>query len=104
MKTAILYLGFIFPMLEPEIDSINALPRVKVPTLLLNGEFDAVPLENTQHFFTLLGTPAADKKHVVALGGHFVRQDVLVRETLDWLDKYLGPPRVVHRDAAPSGG
>jgi hypothetical protein len=45
-------------------------------------------------------SPAADKKHVIAQGGHFVAQDALVRETLDWLDKYLGPPRVVRRDAA----
>jgi eukaryotic-like serine/threonine-protein kinase len=100
IKAAILYLGFIFPLLEPEIDSINALPRVKVPLLLLNGEFDSVPLENTQHFFALLGTAAADKKHVIAPGGHFVPQDVLVRETLDWLDKYLGRPTVVRRDVA----
>ena len=99
IKAAILYLGFIFPMLEPEIDSINALPRVKVPVLLLNGEFDSVPLKNTQHFFALLGTAAADKKHVIARGGHFVQQDVLVRETLDWLDKYLGRPTVVRREA-----
>jgi dienelactone hydrolase len=103
INAAIFYLGFIFPMLEPEIDSINALPRVTVPTLLLNGEFDSVPLENTQHFFALLGTQAADKKHVIAQGGHFVRQDVLVRETLDWLDKYLGTPRVVRRDASLAG-
>jgi dienelactone hydrolase len=101
IKAAILYLGFVFPGLEPEIDSINALPRVKVPTLLLNGEFDSVPLENTRHFFSLLGTPPEDKKHVIAIGGHFVPQDVLVRETLDWLDKYLGPPRTLRSDASP---
>lgn len=100
IKVAIPYLGFISPKLEPEIDSINALPRVKVPALLLNGEFDSVPLENTRHYFAQLGTAAADKKHVIAQGGHFVPQDVLVRETLDWLDKYLGRPRVVRRDAA----
>jgi eukaryotic-like serine/threonine-protein kinase len=102
-RAAILYLGFISPALEPEIDSINALPRVNLPALLLNGEFDSVPLANTQHFFALLGTPAADKKHVIAQGGHFVRQDVLVRETLDWLDTYLGQPRVLRRDGALSG-
>jgi pimeloyl-ACP methyl ester carboxylesterase len=89
-------------MLEPEIDSINALPRVKAPTLLLNGEFDAVPLDNTQHFFSQLGTPPEDKKHVIAPGGHFVPQDLLVRETLDWLGTYLGSPSIVRADAMPS--
>jgi hypothetical protein len=38
-------------------------------------------------------TPDGDKKYVVAAGGHFVPRDLLVRETLDWLDRYLGPPR-----------
>lgn len=95
IKVVIFYLGFIWPMLEPEINSINALPRVKAPTLLINGEFDSIPLDNTSQFFSLLGTRPEDKKHVIAIGGHFVPQDVLVRETLDWLDKYLGQVAMV---------
>jgi len=41
----------------------------------------------------LIGTPERDKKHVIAPGGHFVPRDVLIRETLDWLDTELGLPR-----------
>ena len=70
------------------------MPRVNVPVLQLNGEFDTLFTLETSAipFFELLGTPAADKKHVVAPGGHFVLPPVIIRETLDWLDKYLGPP------------
>ena len=78
----------------PEIDVINYLPRVHVPVLQLNGEFDTgFPGETSaKPFFERLGTPAADKRHVVAPGGHFVPTPVIINETLDWLDKYLGPP------------
>jgi hypothetical protein len=30
---------------------------------------------------------------VVAEGGHWPPQDLLVKETVDWLDRYLGPVR-----------
>ena len=101
LRAAILYAAYLeIPPGEPEVASTNALPRVVVPTLLLNGEFDVVPLENSKQFFALLGTSPDDKKHFVALGGHFVPQDVLVRETLDWLDKYLGAPRELRSAAS----
>ena len=43
--------------------------------------------------FRLLGTPAADKRHVVFDSPHDVRlrRDDLIREVLAWYDKYLGP-------------
>ncbi len=67
---------------------------MEVPVLMLSGEFDPVaPLEtDTKPFFQLLGTPEADKQLLIAPGGHFVPRDILIRETLSWLDKYLGPP------------
>ena len=37
----------------------------------------------------MLGTAPEHKKHVVTPGAHLVSRDVLVRETLDWFDKYL---------------
>lgn len=77
----------------PEVYPVTFLPRVKAPTLMLNGEFDNVfPVEiAAKPFFRLLGTPAADKQHVIAPGGHFVPRAVLISKTLDWLDRYLGP-------------
>jgi len=43
--------------------------------------------------FQLLGTPAEHKKHYISGGGHFVPRAEMIRETLDWLDKYLGKVR-----------
>jgi hypothetical protein len=30
---------------------------------------------------------------VIAVGGHFIPRDVVIREALDWLDARLGRPR-----------
>lgn len=38
--------------------------------------------------FDLLGTPPADKRHVIEDGSHFVPRVRLIQETLGWLDKY----------------
>ena len=38
-----------------------------------------------------LGTPAEDKKWVVYDGGHSVPRTQRIRESLAWLDRYLGP-------------
>lgn len=60
---------------------------------MLSGQLDDdFPLETSARpFFQLLGTPDEYKKHVTAEGGHFVPRPILIRETLDWLDRYLGP-------------
>lgn len=78
----------------PEVDGVNFLPRVRTPTLMLNGRHDIVfPYESSQlPFFRLLGTPAADKKHVVYPAAHMIPQQDNVRETLEWFDKYLSRP------------
>lgn len=41
--------------------------------------------------FRLLGTPEKDKKHVVYESGHAPPRKDVVRESLAWLDEYLGP-------------
>ena len=47
--------------------------------------------------FRLLGAPQEDKRHVVfENSGHFPNPDQmpeLIKEALDWLDRYLGPVR-----------
>jgi fermentation-respiration switch protein FrsA (DUF1100 family) len=92
---AVLAVGAVNPEFAflPEIDPMSYLSRVTVPVLMLNGELDnIIPLEaGAKPFFAQLGTPAADKRQVIQPGGHFVPFDVLIRETLDWLDEYLGP-------------
>jgi formylglycine-generating enzyme required for sulfatase activity/dienelactone hydrolase len=78
---------------QPEVDPINFLPRIRMPVLMLNGEYDHYfPVETSQRpMFRLLGTPPDRKRQVISPGGHFVPRTQLVKETLDWLDRYLGP-------------
>ncbi len=79
----------------PEVDSFNFAPRVRVPVLMLNGDQDFIfPLQTSQQpLFQALGTPSADKKHVLYPGGHeiFVTQhSQIVHEVVGWLDRYVG--------------
>jgi eukaryotic-like serine/threonine-protein kinase len=77
----------------PEVDPFNFAPRVKVPLLMLNGRYDFMnPLDSCQEpLFKALGTPAADKKHILYDTGHAPPLLPVMKETLDWLDHYLGP-------------
>jgi len=93
VKTAVLYVaGLLFQKALPEVDAINYVSRVKIPVLMLNGKYDHFfPAETSQKpMFQLLGTPPAHKRYVLHETGHFVPRIQLVRETLDWLDEYLG--------------
>jgi tRNA A-37 threonylcarbamoyl transferase component Bud32/dienelactone hydrolase len=49
---------------RPEVDEINYLGRVKIPTLILNGKYDTLfPVEtSSKPMFELLGTRAPDKQ------------------------------------------
>jgi eukaryotic-like serine/threonine-protein kinase len=82
----------------PEANAINFLPRVTVPVLMVNGQFDAiVPVSEMQEpMFRLLGTPAADKRHLAVETGHGVTapeaRTTVIKAVLDWLDTYLGAP------------
>jgi len=74
-------------------NSINYVTGVKVPTLMLNGRYDMTfPFELTvKPMFDLLGTPAADKRLILYDTDHIVPLTEYIKETLAWLDKYLGP-------------
>jgi dienelactone hydrolase/predicted Ser/Thr protein kinase len=96
-KAAILSSGG-FPLRYdlPEVDPVNFAPRVGIPVLMLNGRYDELfPVESSQlPLFRLLGTPARDRKHVIYEAGHGdLPHNLEVRDSLDWLDKYLGPVR-----------
>jgi pimeloyl-ACP methyl ester carboxylesterase len=92
IRVGVIQIGLLPPMeATPEVDPINALPRVNVPILMFSGEFDPmVPAENARRYFELIGSPPTKKRHVMAVGGHFIPRDLLIRETLAWLDAYLG--------------
>jgi dienelactone hydrolase len=80
---------------QPEADPFNYLSRVTLPVLLLNGRYDFYfPVETSQRpYFERLGTPASDKMWKVYDGSHAVPDTQLARESLAWLDRYLGPVR-----------
>jgi len=85
--------GFYFQKARPEVDQINFAPRVTIPTLMVDGRYDFIfPRETSQEpLYRLLGTPMEHKRVALFDGGHFVPRHHLIKETLDWLDRYLGP-------------
>jgi dienelactone hydrolase len=94
IKANVLYVaGLSFQRALPEADQINYIGRVKQPTLILNGELDFFfPSETSQRpMFELLGTPPEHKKRRVFPGGHSVPRTEQIKESLLWLDRYLGP-------------
>jgi dienelactone hydrolase len=87
--------GLDFEDTLPEVDPLNFAPHVLQPTLMINGRYDFFfPVETSQQpLFALLGAKPSDKRHIVVDGGHYPPRDLLVRETVDWLDRHLGPVR-----------
>ena len=95
-RTAVLVGGGFSPVRQfPELREVNFAPHVKVPTLLINGRYDFIfPVVTSQQpMFRLLGTSEKDKRYVLVDSGHVPPRNDIIRETLDWLDHYLGPAR-----------
>jgi eukaryotic-like serine/threonine-protein kinase len=96
LKAGILVMGGLSSTAPaPEADPFNFLPRVRVPILMVNGEQDFIyPFQTLQRpLLEGLGTPAADKRHVLYPGGHEIsatKRSQLIQEVVGWLDKYLG--------------
>ncbi|MFH1755287.1 MAG: hypothetical protein ABIA59_06245, partial [Candidatus Latescibacterota bacterium] len=95
-KAAVLMLGGLPTwQLNSAFDPINFAPRVLIPVLMLNGRYDYIfPYETSQRpLFNLLGTPGENKRHVLFETAHSIHgyRHEMIKETLDWLDTYLGP-------------
>jgi hypothetical protein len=62
---------------------------------MANGQDDfTFPVETSQKpMLRLLGTPETHKRYISYSGGHVFPFARIVKDSLDWLDKYLGPPR-----------
>ncbi len=75
-------------------DQADFAPRMKKPVLMVNGRYDyTFPVTTSQDpLFNMIGTPAADKSHVVMDTPHDVTENhpLLVRTVIAWLNKYLG--------------
>ncbi len=85
--------GFYLQERLPEVDQVNFAPHVKAPVLMLNGRFDFIwpPSISQEPMFRLLGTPPEQKRRVVYDTGHDIPRTEMIKESLNWLDKYLGP-------------
>ena len=91
-KTAIfLDGGFVQEKMLPGSDQADFAPRLKVPTLLITGNFDWIFLGKSA-LMNLLGTPPADRKAVLFNTSHDVGEQRLdlIREVTSWLDHYFG--------------
>jgi dienelactone hydrolase len=93
IKASILVVGGMRGTGRPEGNQIHFVPRARQPTLMLNGKYDMVfPYESTvKPLYDLLGTPPEHKRLRVYDTDHFVPHNEKVKETLAWLDRYLGP-------------
>jgi eukaryotic-like serine/threonine-protein kinase len=85
--------GFYSVKVLPEADQFNFAPRVKVPVLMLNGRYDYYfsLLAYQDPMFRLLGSRPEQKRHIVYDAGHDLPDPEVVKETLNWFDRYLGP-------------
>ncbi len=94
IKASVLLVGGLdFYAILPEVDAFHYLPRVTSPVLMLNGYYDFFyPYETGQRpFFELIGTRQEDKRLLAYKMSHIVPRTELIKETLAWLDRYLGP-------------
>ena len=95
LKVSIIKSGGLRSEWRPEINEINYVSRVMLPTLMLSGRYDMTfPYETSaKPMFDLLGTPKVDKVLKLYNTDHFIPRNEFIKETLTWLDKYLGRPR-----------
>jgi pimeloyl-ACP methyl ester carboxylesterase len=105
------YLGSIIPAVEkrfkasvlvaagmaglgrPEANDLNYIGRVTTPTLIMNGKYDTMfsPENSAQPMLDLMGTAEGDKKLLLYETDHIPPRTEFIKESLAWLDKYLGP-------------
>jgi dienelactone hydrolase len=80
----------------PEVDYLNYAPRITMPVLMLNGRYDLALLYDSEvlPMFRLLGTPEQHKRLIVYETDHWIDRLEVAKETLTWLDRYLGPVRL----------
>lgn len=84
--------GFYLQPSLPEADPVNFAPHVKVPVLMLNGRFDFFfPTQASQEpMYRLLGTPTEHKRRVVYDTSHSIPRTEMIKEVVDWLERYWG--------------
>jgi class 3 adenylate cyclase/dienelactone hydrolase len=91
IKANVFYAGGLNRMGRPEADMVYFLPRVKIPTLMINGRFDSIwGLDAIMSMYNLLGTPDNQKKLVLFESDHLSPMADVISETTLWLDQHFG--------------
>jgi len=80
---------------RPEVSDLTYVTRVRTPTLILSGEYDESfpPETSSQPMLDLIATPPGDKRLMLYETDHIPPRTEYIKETLAWLDEYLGPVR-----------
>jgi dienelactone hydrolase len=79
---------------NPDVYSLNHLPRATLPVLMVNGEYDRIFPQDTRQepLLARLGTPLEDKRYRVYEAGHWpLPRAEWIPEALAWTERYLGP-------------
>ncbi|MGB5875201.1 MAG: dienelactone hydrolase family protein, partial [Bacteroidota bacterium] len=92
LKASVLLAGGFYGSALPPAHQINYVTRVRVPTLMLNGRYDTIIDFETgvKPMFDLLGPPAEDKRLIPYETDHIPPRTEYVKETINWLNRYLG--------------
>jgi class 3 adenylate cyclase/dienelactone hydrolase len=91
IKANVFYAGGLNRMGRPEADMVYFLPRVTIPTLMINGRFDSIwGLDAIMSMYNLLGTPDDKKKLVLFESDHLSPMADVITETNLWLDQHFG--------------
>jgi len=92
LKASVLLGGSLWGRSRPEADQLNYVTRVKIPTLMLNGKYDTLnPYDKCiKPLYDLLGTPDEHKELMLYDTDHIPPRVEFIKETLAWLDRYLG--------------
>lgn len=76
----------------PQVAQINFAPKIKIPTLMINGRYDFTFIEPSQRrLFDLLGSPPENKRYILLEKGHVLRGAEVAKDATEWLDRFLGP-------------
>jgi dienelactone hydrolase len=94
-RVSVLIAGGVLGLGRPEISDLTYVSRVRMPTLILNGKYDVLfpPETSSQPMLDLIATPREDKRLILYETDHIPPRTEYIKETLAWLDQYLGPVR-----------
>jgi len=90
---SVLIAGGLTGLGRPETSDLTYVAHVRTPTLMLNGRYDVFfpPETSSQPMFEKLATLEEDKRIIFYETDHIPPRNEYIRETLAWLDRYLGP-------------